>query len=269
MVDRAAEPRPETSSEGSARWDTTMTTAAARARTTTRRITLDCDVLPISPILTRGGRDAGRFASHATEIHSLGTRTSCECGHMTAERDRVLARIEAYYDCVPRAVATTEEVGPFTLFIPEEGTGWQFYARPRLHGTHAFTTRAVHEVLARQRELGLPQAIEWVDGVTRSLLPAVRGAGFEPRLYPLLTLPADVPVEADPRARPLPPADPHLGMAVGAVSAGFQDRDDVEDDDPGRRPGSSSRVPSSSSPPMTAPACVARGRPRRAAPWPS
>ncbi len=158
---------------------------------------------------------------------------------MTAERHRredLLARIEAYYDCVPRAVATTQEIGPFTLFVPDEGTGWQFYARPRLHGTHAFTPRAVHDVLARQRELGLPQAIEWVDDVTRSLLPAVRGAGFEPRLYPLLTLPADVPVEADPRARPLPPADPHLAMAMGAVSAGFGGHDEVEQHDTGRHP---------------------------------
>ena len=50
-----------------------------------------------------------------------------------------LARIEEYYDEVPRAVTTTEEVGPFTLFVAEEGTGWQYYARPRLHGTRPFT----------------------------------------------------------------------------------------------------------------------------------
>jgi GNAT superfamily N-acetyltransferase len=155
---------------------------------------------------------------------------------MAGERERLLERVEVYYDCVPRAVATTEEVGPFTLFIPEEGSGWHFYARPRLHGTHAFTPRAVEAVLERQRQLGLPQSIEWVDDVTRSLLPAVRGAGFEPSLYPLLTLSADVPVTPDPRARPLPPADPHLGMAVGAVSAGFLGHDDVEHRDTGRRP---------------------------------
>ncbi|WP_353354063.1 GNAT family N-acetyltransferase [Intrasporangium sp. DVR] len=154
------------------------------------------------------------------------------------ERDRIrrLERIEEYYDLVPRAVATTEEVGPFTLFVPEDGTGWHFYARPRLHGTHAFTPRAVEAVLARQRELGLPESIEWVDDVTRSLLPAVRCAGFEPKRYPLLTLSADVPVTPDRRARPLPPADPHLGMAVGAVSAGFLGHDGVEHRDTGRRP---------------------------------
>ena len=46
-----------------------------------------------------------------------------------------LDAIETYYDTVPRAAATTEEVGPFTLFLAEEGTGWDFYARPGSAGT--------------------------------------------------------------------------------------------------------------------------------------
>ncbi|WP_353509094.1 GNAT family N-acetyltransferase [Intrasporangium sp.] len=152
-------------------------------------------------------------------------------------RDHCLfARIEAYYDLVPRAAATTEEVGPFTLFVPEEGTGWHFYARPRLHGSATFTAKTVEQVLARQVELGLPRAIEWVADVTPSLLPAVRGAGYEPHPYPLLTLPADIPIEADPRARPLPHADPHLGIAFGTVKAGFNGKDQVEQHDTGRKP---------------------------------
>ena len=48
------------------------------------------------------------------------------------------------------------------------------------------TAKAVERVLARQVELGLRQAIEWVDEVTPSLLPAVRGAAHEPHRYPLL-----------------------------------------------------------------------------------
>ena len=35
-----------------------------------------------------------------------------------------LADIERYYDAVPRPVATTEEVGPFTLFLAARGHGW-------------------------------------------------------------------------------------------------------------------------------------------------
>ena len=65
--------------------------------------------------------------------------------------DARLDRIEAYYDCVPRAVATVEEVGPFTLFVADEGTGWQFYARPRLGGGAVFTAEDVCRVLERQQ----------------------------------------------------------------------------------------------------------------------
>ncbi len=155
---------------------------------------------------------------------------------MRTLRDPRLDRIEAYYDRVPRAVATTEEVGPFTLFVAQEGTGWQFYARPRLGHTGVITEADVRRVLDRQEELGVPRAIEWVDDVTRTLLPAVRGVGYEPHRYPLLVLPDDVVVEADPRARPLRPAEPHLALAVGAVSAGFQDRDVVEPIETGKRP---------------------------------
>jgi ribosomal protein S18 acetylase RimI-like enzyme len=150
-------------------------------------------------------------------------------------RDGRLDRIEGYYDCVPRAVAAVETVGPFTLFVAEDGTGWQFYARPRLDGRAAFTEADVCRVLERQRELEIPRAVEWVDEVTPTLLPAVREAGHEPHLYPLLVMPADVVVEADPRARPLRPAEPHLSLALGSVSAGFAGRDEVEPTEPGRR----------------------------------
>ena len=155
---------------------------------------------------------------------------------MAQADDRRLDRIEAYYDCVPRAVASAMEVGPFTLFVADEGTGWQFYARPRLGGRNAFSADDVCRVLETQRELDVPRAIEWVDEVTPSLLPAVRAAGHEPHRYPLLVMPPDVPVAADARARALNPAEPHLSLAMGAVSAGFAGRDEVEPKDPGKRP---------------------------------
>jgi len=155
---------------------------------------------------------------------------------MARGHDARLDRIEAYYDCVPRAVASAEEVGPFTLFVADEGTGWQFYARPRLGGRGVFTPEDVCRVLARQQQLGVPRAIEWVDEVTPSLLPAVRAAGHEPHLYPLLVMPADVVVAPDRRARALQPAEPHLSLALGSVSAGFAGHDDVKPKDPGRRP---------------------------------
>ncbi len=147
-----------------------------------------------------------------------------------------LDRIEAYYDTVPRAAATTEEVGPFTLFLAEEGTGWQFYARPRLGGEATFTADDVRRVLARQVELGRPRAIEWVDQVSPSLLPAVSAAGHEAGRYPLLALPPHTEVAPATRTRVLTGDDPDLGLTLGAVSAAFDGSDEVAEKPAGRRP---------------------------------
>src|SRR5688500_3600384 len=81
--------------------------------------------------------------------------------------------IERCYDAIPRPAATTEEVGPFTLFVAAEGTGWQFYARPRLGLADHITADDVRRLLDRQSALGVPHALEWVGEVTPSLLPAV------------------------------------------------------------------------------------------------
>jgi ribosomal protein S18 acetylase RimI-like enzyme len=147
-----------------------------------------------------------------------------------------LDEIEAYYDTVPRAAATTEEVGPFTLFLAEEGIGWQFYARPRLGGGDAFTPDDVRQVLARQVELGRPCSIEWVDQVTPSLLPAVGAAGHEAGRYPLLALPHDAEVPVPGRTRALAADDPDLGLAVGAVQAAFEGTDEITARPLGKRP---------------------------------
>lgn len=156
-------------------------------------------------------------------------------GHLT---DR-LAGLERYYDAVPRPVATTEEVGPFTLFLADDGTGWQFYARPRLGLETDVTPDDVRRVLARQAELGVPRALEWVDEVTPSLLPAVREAvtgEHELELCPLLVLPPGPAPEADPvRTRVLAADDPDLPEVVGAVAAAFDDRAEFAPRDVGRR----------------------------------
>jgi ribosomal protein S18 acetylase RimI-like enzyme len=85
----------------------------------------------------------------------------------------LLATLERYYDTAPRAQATTEEVGPFTLFL-KKGEGWDFYARPRLGLTDDITPADVAAVRARQRELGVAENIEWVHETTPSLLAAVK-----------------------------------------------------------------------------------------------
>jgi ribosomal protein S18 acetylase RimI-like enzyme len=147
----------------------------------------------------------------------------------------LLDAIETYYDTVPRAAGTTEEVGPFTLFLADEGTGWDFYARPRL-GCRAFTAADVRRVLARQVELGRPQAIEWVDDVTPALTRAVTEAGLEHGRYPLLALAPDTVVPVPERTRVLAADDPDLPLAVGAVSAAFEGTDEIIEQPPGSRP---------------------------------
>lgn len=129
--------------------------------------------------------------------------------------------IEAYYDAVPRSAARVEEVGPFTLFV---GTGaWPYYARPRLGHEHAFTVEEIEAVRTRQRELGVPEAFEWVHETTPSLLAAARAAGLEVMEAPLMVLDGAVPAEAPEgvTVRMIDADDPLLPAAIAAQDRGF------------------------------------------------
>jgi hypothetical protein len=132
-----------------------------------------------------------------------------------------LTAIEAYYDTVPRAAAVTEEVGPFTVFLARPGITWDFYARPRLGLDRPVAPGDVIDVLARLTELGKPLAIEWVDQVTPSLLPAVRAALPDALVEecPLLALPVDAPAAAagDGRYVDLPADSPDLDLVTGII----------------------------------------------------
>lgn len=79
--------------------------------------------------------------------------------------DKVLDEIDAYCDAVPRSAATVEAHGPFTLFI---GSGpWPYYARPARRYLGSITVEDVDMVRARQRDLGVPEAFEWIgEGLT-------------------------------------------------------------------------------------------------------
>jgi ribosomal protein S18 acetylase RimI-like enzyme len=153
----------------------------------------------------------------------------------------LLAELETYYDAAPRPSARTEEIGPFTLFVPTDPDGYPYYARPRLGLAQPITSDDLGPVLARQDELGLPRAIEWVHETTPSLLAAARAVpGVTVQESPLLVL-RDVeacrrPLEdADGRVRVLGPDDADLGATLGAVSSAFAGRDDVEPKDTVRR----------------------------------
>jgi predicted GNAT family acetyltransferase len=90
--------------------------------------------------------------------------------------------------------------------------------------------------MSRQVELARPRAIEWVDEVSPSLLPAVADAGHEAGRYPLLALPPGAPVHEPTSTRVLAADDADLALTVGAVHAAFAGVDEVEAGPVGRRP---------------------------------
>jgi ribosomal protein S18 acetylase RimI-like enzyme len=122
---------------------------------------------------------------------------------MTSTRNGLFDRLERFYDAVPRDAAHTEEFGALVLFI-SDGKNSRFYARPRLDATEPPSAADVTAVRRRQRELGLPEAFEWVHETQPGLLAVARSAGLSVLEAPLMVL--------DPTA--LPPADAHPGAPV-------------------------------------------------------
>ncbi|WP_229400370.1 GNAT family N-acetyltransferase [Micromonospora okii] len=84
-------------------------------------------------------------------------------------------------------MARVEEHGPLVLFV-REGAGWPFYARPRLDATTTPSAADLTAVRARQRELGQPEAFEWVHERVPDLLPVARAAGLTVLEAPLMVL---------------------------------------------------------------------------------
>jgi ribosomal protein S18 acetylase RimI-like enzyme len=138
----------------------------------------------------------------------------------------LLGRVERTYDALPRRPGVrAEAVGPFELFV-REGDGWPFYARPRL-GAREFSAAAVAALLARQRELGVPQALEWVIDVSPGLVEAV-SAQLPVVRAPLMVLePGLLPSMVDSAARVLHPEDPDaaelLAVSAAVANLGFAD----------------------------------------------
>ena len=153
----------------------------------------------------------------------------------------LLERIEAYADAAPRPAADVEERGALTLFVSR--IPWRFYGRPRLGLTEDVGADDVVAVRARQRELGVREAFEWVHETTPSLAGAAAAAGLEVIQVPLLALDpaalapagADGAIGADlrmldPDDRALPDAQGAIELAfaaegMGAVAAGTAERD--------------------------------------------
>ncbi|HSE08642.1 MAG TPA: GNAT family N-acetyltransferase [Nocardioidaceae bacterium] len=146
----------------------------------------------------------------------------------------MLSTLETYYDAAPRPMATTEEIGPFTLFLRTGADGWPFYARPTLGYDGPFSAGHVEAVRDRQRELGVREAFEWVHETSPTLLAAAREAGLSVAECPLLLLPnlADTvtpPMAEGCEVKMLGADSPDLAAVMAAVGAGFADSDEPEE----------------------------------------
>ncbi|WP_249997890.1 GNAT family N-acetyltransferase [Actinoplanes sp. M2I2] len=140
---------------------------------------------------------------------------------MAQQDTDVFVRLERFYDALPRPYARAEEFGGLVLFV-REGEGWPYYARPRI-GADTPSAADITAVRQRQRELGLPEAFEWVHETTPDLLAVARSAGLGVLLAPLLTLdPAalvpDLPVQGG-TIRFLDPAGPTFAADLAASQA--------------------------------------------------
>jgi GNAT superfamily N-acetyltransferase len=135
----------------------------------------------------------------------------------------LLERIEAYADRAPRAWADVEDIGALSLFVSH--IPWRLYGRPRAGLTGDVGADDVAAVRARQRELGVREAFEWVHETTPSMAGAAEAAGLAVTSVPLLALD---PAAAEPPPAPaglairlLAPDDPALPAAQGVVELAF------------------------------------------------
>lgn len=148
---------------------------------------------------------------------------------MAAASEDLFARLERFYDAVPRDGSHTENFGALVLFV-RDGTGWSYYARPRLDATRAPSVADITRVRARQRELGVPESIEWVHENHPSLLAVARSAGLsvleaplmvlDPAALPPVTQLTDIPVRLLDPAAPTFATDVAIRRAVAAVGFG-------------------------------------------------
>jgi ribosomal protein S18 acetylase RimI-like enzyme len=99
---------------------------------------------------------------------------------------------------VPRSAARAEEHGTLVLFVAETGAG-PYYARPR-RGADAATAAEVGSVRERQRALGLPVQLEWIDDLDPALREAAVAGGLRVTDHPLMVLGREPPPPEPPAA---------------------------------------------------------------------
>lgn len=124
------------------------------------------------------------------------------------------ARIEQYYATVPLLFADAEEFGPLRLFVRKEpGTpyyGGPSHAQPVAERSAAVTAADIAQVRARQRELDVPEAFEWLAEAAPTLRARIEAVGLPVAERPLMAL--------DPH-HPLPPQPLPDGVTLRALTA--------------------------------------------------
>lgn len=152
--------------------------------------------------------------------------------------DALRDRIERYYATVPLLFADAEDFGPLRLFVRgEPGApyyGGPSHARPTAEGASSVTDADIARVRARQRELGVPEAFEWLAEAAPALRPRIEAAGLPVDERPLMALdprhavpPQPLPegvrlhvLTADDRVLPMTLALPRLAFARPGTAAG-------------------------------------------------
>ncbi|WP_338696314.1 GNAT family N-acetyltransferase [Streptomyces sp. Q6] len=133
-----------------------------------------------------------------------------------------LEQLERYYDAVPRTAARAEDFDSLTLFV-REGAGWPYYARPALRAdAPPPSVTDVLAVRARQRELKVPEAFEWVAETTPGMRAAAEAAGLVVHTHPLMAREPGAPAGAPhPLVRILSADDPFLAAALALPHVAF------------------------------------------------
>jgi ribosomal protein S18 acetylase RimI-like enzyme len=137
--------------------------------------------------------------------------------------EKIIGRINAFCDAQPRERARAEEYGSLVLFVPVK-PGFPYYARPRLVHSAPVTPADVQAVRGRQRELGLPEAFEWIEQVAPDVSAAATEAGLRVRRHPLLvlgTLAPPPPLPAATSVRIVGADDPDLIQAWAVPGIAF------------------------------------------------
>ena len=104
--------------------------------------------------------------------------------------DPLRTRIEQYYATVPLLFSDAEEYGPLRLFVRKE-PGAPYYGGPghaQPTGDAPVGADDIERVRARQRELGVPQAFEWLAEAAPGLRARIEAAGLPVADRPLMTL---------------------------------------------------------------------------------